>query len=79
VLVSLLVMLQKTLCSLKRHTMEAFGGRKVYLKALLTWHEIEVSGRLYVRASPGERVQGQRHRKLGGPQSRFGRWRSGRH
>ena len=64
---------------LKRHTMEAFGGREVYLKAFLTWREIEVGGRLYVRASPGERVQGHQHRKLGGPQSRFGRWRSGRH
>lgn len=73
VLVSLLVMLQKTLCSLKCHTMESFGGRKVYLQAFLTSREIEESGRLYAGASPGERVQGHKHRKLGGPQRRFGR------
>jgi hypothetical protein len=32
---------------------------------------MEVSGRLYVRASTGERVQGHQHWKLGGPQSRL--------
>ena len=34
----------------------------------------EASGRFYVRGAPVERVQCHQHRKLAGPQNRFGRF-----